>query len=232
MSRLSEKEIELIRAARESDVWTSGSAAPAIERARRQQSETVFDLLAQGTAEVATWTGLSALASIVDSTILRPLRRALRRRAAAIELRRLDDHMLRDIGIDRAAVEGYVEALYADDLEPRRTDGQPKSGIGRWLKRRSAIAELEALSDHQLEDIGLLRAEIPTAVDAAIAQKAEGAKKVSAVELKALTRDAVSASKPKQPRRPAPVASAAKPMPVLPLWIGPWLNYTKPRDAA
>lgn len=37
--------------------------------------------------------------------------------------------------------------------------------LGTWNKRRLAIRELSALSDRQLADIGLLRAEIPGVVD-------------------------------------------------------------------
>lgn len=37
--------------------------------------------------------------------------------------------------------------------------------FGTWNKRRLAIRELHALSDRQLADIGLLRADIPSVVD-------------------------------------------------------------------
>lgn len=39
------------------------------------------------------------------------------------------------------------------------------SGLVTWYERRAAIAELRALPDHLLTDIGLDRAAIPSAVD-------------------------------------------------------------------
>jgi len=37
--------------------------------------------------------------------------------------------------------------------------------VSTWHKRRVAIRELSALSDRQLADIGLMRAEIPSVVE-------------------------------------------------------------------
>lgn len=39
------------------------------------------------------------------------------------------------------------------------------AGLRTWYERRAAIAELRALPDHLLADIGLERNGIPTAVD-------------------------------------------------------------------
>ena len=39
------------------------------------------------------------------------------------------------------------------------------AGLRTWYERRTAIAELRALPDHLLSDIGLNRAGIPSAVD-------------------------------------------------------------------
>ncbi len=39
------------------------------------------------------------------------------------------------------------------------------AGLLTWYERRTAIAELRALPDHLLTDIGLDRASIPAAVD-------------------------------------------------------------------
>lgn len=39
------------------------------------------------------------------------------------------------------------------------------NALSTWNKRRLAIRELSTLSDRQLADIGLLRAEIPSVVD-------------------------------------------------------------------
>jgi len=46
-----------------------------------------------------------------------------------------------------------------------RSSGEFFTGLLTWYERRAAIAELRALPDHLLADIGLDRAGIPSAVD-------------------------------------------------------------------
>jgi len=50
--------------------------------------------------------------------------------------------------------------------------GRVFAGIRRWRQRNQAIRELSALSDPQLQDIGLTRSEIVTAVDGLLRPKA------------------------------------------------------------
>ena len=47
-------------------------------------------------------------------------------------------------------------------------------GISRWRQRRSAIRELQALSDHHLADIGLDRAQIVSVVEEIQARPRKG----------------------------------------------------------
>lgn len=228
MSRLTEKEIDLIRAARHESEPETVSAAHVVQKAQRLQSETLAELLTRAAAAVAKWTGLAALASAIDNAVLRELRGTLRRRAAVSELKRLDNHLLQDIGLERGNVEAYIEGLSTDEIEPVRSTPASTGGLRHWWQRRQAIRELDALDDRQLEDIGLVRSAIPAAVDRAMEKKARTARKVSAAQVQGLTQQALGATAPMQ-RRPADrTISSAKPQaPVLPLWIGPWLNLSQ-----
>jgi uncharacterized protein YjiS (DUF1127 family) len=99
---------------------------------------------------------------------------ALRRRALRRELMQLDDRLLADIGLTR----GDVEAVAARAaLEPRPCGvsasshvatflGRVGKQIGEAFQRRAAAAELMALDDRLLADIGLSRSDIPAAVGA------------------------------------------------------------------
>ncbi len=80
---------------------------------------------------------------------------------------------------------GSFQQVHADRPEPpgRRIDGIPRigalrlvnglesavrrsvGGISGWRQRRTAIRELQALSDHQLTDIGLDRSQIVSTVE-------------------------------------------------------------------
>ena len=136
-----------------------------------------------------------------------------------------DDHLLQDIGLERSMVESYVDTLSAEAMEPARKARATSKGLRHWLQRRRAIRELEALDDHQLADIGVLRIMIPATVDEALARKAREAAQVSAAEVQGLTQQALGAVPPMQRRRAdRTVATARKQAPVLPLWIGPWLE--------
>lgn len=227
MSRLTEREMDLIRAARYGGLPEQTSADDILRQARRLQSETLGKLLAGAAAAVARWTGLAALAAAFDKAVLRKLRGALRRRAAISELRRLDDHLLHDIGLERGRVESFVEELSSDEIEPVRHLPREAKGFRHWLQRRRSIRELEALDDRQLADIGLLRREIPEAVDQAMEKKARHESRVSAAQVQGLTQQALGATPPMQ-RRPVDkvIAAPKQPAPILPLWIGPWLDLS------
>jgi uncharacterized protein YjiS (DUF1127 family) len=100
------------------------------------------------------------------------LKRLVRRRALHRELMRLDDRLLADIGLTRADVAAVAyraaEAEEPAGLQP----GSGLQGFGRRLiqravdgfRRRAAAADLMALDDRLLADIGLSRGDIPAAV--------------------------------------------------------------------
>jgi uncharacterized protein YjiS (DUF1127 family) len=107
--------------------------------------------------------------------LLGGLRCALRRAALRRELMSLDDRLLADIGLTR----GDVEAAAARAaLEPQPCGMSGSFGpadllrriaerIGESFRRRAAAAELMALDDRLLADIGLSRSDIPAAVGTA-----------------------------------------------------------------
>ena len=104
----------------------------------------------------------------------------LRRRAIG-ELVRLNDRMLRDIGLERARIPEVVDAMRGREFAaPRRAVssgaapgsardsvlGRIAGGLARAWVRRQAISGLARLDDRLLRDIGLERDGIPDAVDA------------------------------------------------------------------
>ncbi len=131
-------------------------------------TERELDLIAMSRhAGVTPATGLAGLARFVAEHIVQPVRQAILRRRTLGELRRLNDHLLCDIGLTRDDL-APVAARLAETAISRR---QPGPGliirVRKWLKQRAAIRELKALDDRMLADIGLARGEIRAAVEAA-----------------------------------------------------------------
>lgn len=59
------------------------------------------------------------------------------------------------------AVQKFLRATAALVAGAFRSAGKVVAAIGRWRRRRAALAELRALDDRMLQDIGLSRAELP-----------------------------------------------------------------------
>jgi len=101
--------------------------------------------------------------------VLAGLKRMLRHRAIYRDLMSLDDRLLADIGLTRANIAAMAHRA-AEEPAPRGTETGPgfaeiaRRIVGRIraaLRRRAAHAELMALDDRLLADIGLTRADIP-----------------------------------------------------------------------
>jgi uncharacterized protein YjiS (DUF1127 family) len=108
-----------------------------------------------------------------------------KRRAAIRELEALDDRVLADIGLVRGDIDEAVDRAIAARLPEKAAvpspvsrvlaalgawnPGRPAKSLAawyrRWLKRRATIRELQALDDRMLADIGLLRPDIPAAME-------------------------------------------------------------------
>ena len=112
---------------------------------------------------------------------------ARHRRLAIAELSRLDDRLLRDIGLERARIPEVVDGLVGRGPErsPRVLSrgvasrgargsflGRMVADLGRARLRRQAVNGLSRLDDRLLRDIGLERDGIPDAVDAMLRNEA------------------------------------------------------------
>src|SRR5206468_8092967 len=116
------------------------------------------------------WKGSAGIDAVRHSTgILAGLKRRLRRQALCRELMSLDDRLLADIGLTRGDIAAVAQRAAE---EPAPAGFGPSLGffslvhrildsVSESLRRRAARAELMALDDRMLADIGLTRGDIP-----------------------------------------------------------------------
>ena len=148
MSRLSEKEIDVIRQARAASQRDASHPTDSGAAARGKRGNGLAEFLAVFRAFVSPF--LEAAAS----------------RQVMSHLRQMDDRMLRDIGIERGALYGLSSDL------PRAAPAETveKTGvfarIVAFFRRRDTLQQLRSLDDRILEDIGLNRATLADAIDA------------------------------------------------------------------
>ncbi len=171
MARLTDRELDLIQQARRSPSWRTWDEMDVILlEARRERARVMARLTRRGLAFLARITGAAATARVLTDRIVVPIRRDAMRRRTVNELNRLEDFRLDDIGIARDEVTRLAADLALAALPGRRPHIGLVAGLRSWLRRRAAIRELEALDDHRLADIGLVRGNIREAVERAAAE--------------------------------------------------------------
>lgn len=109
------------------------------------------------------------LLGLLGKSIIRDVQGAWRRAAVRRELAALDRRTLQDIGIEPWEIDDVARAV----AEAQRGD-VPSTGKllaellwrrpRQWMAKRRAIAELSALDDRQLQDIGIVRSDIEKVV--------------------------------------------------------------------
>ncbi len=108
--------------------------------------------------------------------------RARTRRRVIDQLHRLDDRMLRDIGLERTTLTEAVDATLERRAPSWAVESFSITGLGkaivrpivRWHRSAVTLGELEQLDDHLLHDIGVNRGDLRYA-PASVMQRAEAA---------------------------------------------------------
>jgi len=165
MSVLAEHEIITNRASRRYPSVIGVDLQALTLRARQLRAQILGGMLGEAVGAVLRETGLTALTDA--------LLRAHRRRRTAVELSRLDDALLRDIGVQRGDIPFFAEQAVA--LERSAGSVRPSwVARRRQARMRRAIArQLEVLPDWALEDIGIPRHEIGAVAARMAARQAE-----------------------------------------------------------
>lgn len=119
------------------------------------------------TTSVGETTGLAlAIAGFVADVALRPLMAMYRRHAANLELSRLDDHLLQDIGLTRAEIpallNGGATAISKTRAEATVDIARP---VRQWNRSRVTAKTLHRLDNRMLSDIGYVRGDIDNVAD-------------------------------------------------------------------
>jgi uncharacterized protein YjiS (DUF1127 family) len=116
-----------------------------------------IDAVAQS---VATHKTPSVMVALVDlaAAIAKRVVAWQERRTAERELRRLDDRMLRDIGIMRADIPQVAAGRPVSAKAEEANDAL--DALRRWARSRAAAKDLNALDSRMLNDIGMVRGDI------------------------------------------------------------------------
>lgn len=158
MSRLSETERAEISRSKAQAAFDPADVDRILLEARRQRAIYINRNLAK------LWraSGLGALVCAV--------KRGLARRRTLAALEDLDNRQLRDIGIQRGDIGRIaLERSQAAHPYPGNWLSRLVGELKRAATRRQTIAQLAALDDRLLRDIGIERASIPEMVDARLA---------------------------------------------------------------
>jgi uncharacterized protein YjiS (DUF1127 family) len=110
---------------------------------------------------LAQYSGIADIAWMVRHQVVLPLRQRIERRRAMAQLRSLDDRALRDIGIERGQIALVVEGIKTETPGAPRPEVGPFAALRQWRFRQRTINTLSSLDDRLLDDIGLVRWQIP-----------------------------------------------------------------------
>ena len=126
MARLTEYELDLIQRNRR-PLWRAwNDPIDLLLVARRFRA-----------AYLAKATGLERLLEVLSAGLIEPLRQGMRRRATIRELNRLDDRLLRDIGLERGGIESFAANLAGVDEAPAARSNGLLARFRSWRERRS-----------------------------------------------------------------------------------------------
>jgi len=115
------------------------------------------------------------------------------RRRVLDQLHRLDDRMLRDIGLERTTLAEAVDATLERRAPSWALESFSITGLGRalvapivrpivrWHRHATTLGELEQLDDHLLADIGVNRGDLRYAPGSVI-ERAEAANRNEALQ--------------------------------------------------
>ena len=101
------------------------------------------------------------------SQLVHAVRQSRQRRRVTQDLQRLNDHLLRDIGVSRMEIESRADQMAAAQLPAPAplpvSANEPswRASFRQWRQRRATIRQLEELDARLLADIGLVRSDIP-----------------------------------------------------------------------
>lgn len=168
MSRLTEREMEEIRRVKRA---VENEAREEFSQVRLADDADTRHAAPGLLAKLAQYSGLAELAWMLRNEVILPLRQHVHNRRAMVELHGLNDRALLDIGLCRGDIETAVKSSKVEAPKSPRPQRGPIAALRRWLARRRTIDTLIALDDRMLEDIGIVRAHIPTFVrtlDAAV----------------------------------------------------------------
>ena len=89
------------------------------------------------------------------------IRQARLRRGTTRDLQCLNDHLLRDIGLERMEIKTCAAQMVAAQAPAPTAGPSLRTRVRQWRQRRATIAQLQSLDERLLADIGLVRGDIP-----------------------------------------------------------------------
>lgn len=157
MSRLTEREREEIRRVKRAVEKEAREEFSQVHLANNVDTRHSAPGLA---AQLALLSGLAEIAWILRNEVVLPVRHWIQARRATAELQRLDDRILKDIGVERCQIDSRIAEHKIHAAKTPRPETGAIAALRHWISRRRTVDTLSALDDRMLEDIGLVRANL------------------------------------------------------------------------